>query len=276
MDILGAMRTWVGSGWTLPALIGGGIVVLMYVVAPLMVKRSQYHKAERELQPTLLEDLNATARDGMRRAVHDLRSEGFEVVGNYTTKGSVPGSTAVMVLFIRRASGDFAEGFFVATQNKESYNEVWTVAIRTRFADGLEIATVSSPSATIFPVNPTQDVINPYWIKDSRLLYAIHRARVEASGRAGQHRVLPPPGGEPDFLRAEHRRELRRVADAGYFWLDEPAGKYRPTLKGAYLMTWRLLWPLKGLRAAARRRKARRELQRLGFTDAAAMPAASL
>ena len=30
--------------------------------------------------------------------------------------------------------------------------------------------------------------------------------------------------------------------------LDAAAGVYRPTLKGAYLMTWGLMWPMKAVR----------------------------
>lgn len=262
--------------WAILPALALAFVAFIYLVAPLLIKKSQYHKAERDLQPTTMDDLNATARDGLRRAVHDLRGEGFEVVGNYTTRGSVPGSTSVAALFVNRASGDFADGYFVANQQGEFYRETWTVVIRTRFTDGTEISTASSPSPSIFPVDRRQDFINPYWIKDGRLLYAIHRARVERSGRAADPRVLPEPGQEQEFLRAEHRRELGRVADAGYLWLDEPAGLYRMTLKGAYIMTWRMLWPLKPLRSAARRRKARRELLRLGFTEAATLPAPAI
>jgi hypothetical protein len=276
MHTLVAMAWWGWLGWSLLVLVGGGMMVLFYVVAPLMVRSSHSHATERDLEPTTLEDINATAREGMRRAVHDLRAEGFEVVGNYTNKRIVPDAVAVSALFVHRSAGDFAEAFQSASEANGSRREVWTLAIRTHFPDGSEIATISSPSPTIFPTDRKPDTINPYWIKDGRLLYAIHRARVENSGRTGEERVIPQPGGEAEFLRDLHRRELRRVADAGYLWLDESAARYRPTTKGAFLMTWRLLWPLKGIRAAARRRKARRELKRLGFTEFAVMPAPSL
>ena len=35
---------------------------------------------------------------------------------------------------------------------------------------------------------------------------------------------------------------------AGRMRLDAAAGVYRPTLKGAYLMTWGLMWPMKAVR----------------------------
>jgi hypothetical protein len=56
---------------------------------------------------------------------------------------------------------------------------------------------------------------------------------------------------------------MARHVDLGYYYRDELAGVQRPTLKGAYLMSWRLLWPVKPIRAALRRSKAQRLLREL-------------
>ena len=41
----------------------------------------------------------------------------------------------------------------------------------------------------------------------------------------------------------------------GWLYLDSAAGVYRPTWKGAFLMTWGLLWPVLAIRKALLRQK---------------------
>jgi hypothetical protein len=54
---------------------------------------------------------------------------------------------------------------------------------------------------------------------------------------------------------------------AGYYSLDPAAGVLRPTWNGAALVTWRLLWPVKPLYRAWRRRATRRLLDRLDIPE---------
>jgi hypothetical protein len=53
---------------------------------------------------------------------------------------------------------------------------------------------------------------------------------------------------------------------AGFYALDEVHEVVRPTWKGAVLVTWRLLWPVKPLFRARRRWATRRLLDRLGIS----------
>jgi hypothetical protein len=52
----------------------------------------------------------------------------------------------------------------------------------------------------------------------------------------------------------------------GYYAFDAVRGVVRPTWKGAALITWRLLWPVKPLFRARRRRATRQLLDRLGIS----------
>jgi hypothetical protein len=258
------------------SLLVGAVIILFYGVIPLLAKRSQFLYGERELIPTTTEDLNETAREGIRRAVRDLGAEGFEVVANYRHRGGNARLLMVSVLFVNRAAGHFAQGFFVSIGSESTYRETWNLVIRTRFADGFEMNTASSTSDTAFPTDPMSDSINPYWIRDGRLLWAIHRARIEGDARKGQRRIVPDPGKEAEFLNEDFRREIDHVVATGYYVPDEIAGRYRLTIKGAYLIIWRLLWPLKHLRRAARKRRAQSVLRELGFCGEAIASAARL
>jgi hypothetical protein len=57
--------------------------------------------------------------------------------------------------------------------------------------------------------------------------------------------------------------ELEDAARAGYMALSPDGETYRPTWKGAFLMTWKQLWPAKGILRAARDRTARRLIAEL-------------
>ena len=59
-------------------------------------------------------------------------------------------------------------------------------------------------------------------------------------------------------------RDYARQAEAGYFYLDEEADVYRPTWKGAYLMTWTFLWPISRLQKMRTKRDAERIRMELG------------
>jgi hypothetical protein len=52
----------------------------------------------------------------------------------------------------------------------------------------------------------------------------------------------------------------------GYYAIDEERGVVRPTWKGAVLITWRLLWPVKPMYRSRRRRATRQLLERLGVS----------
>ena len=59
--------------------------------------------------------------------------------------------------------------------------------------------------------------------------------------------------------------ELDNACRAGYMQLDAAQSVYRPTIKGACLMTWQELWPFKGIRLAGRRRREAKLLADLAY-----------
>jgi hypothetical protein len=244
MEGFGLSLCWV---WWLAAVVG-----FFYVVCPLAVLGWGWVRGELELNPTLVEDLPESARDSLRRMLEALWAQGFEVVSNCRTPNSAPGVLGVQVLLVQPEARDIGYGIFSSAGNLRA----WMVTIRTRFADGTQIVTSSSTAPGVYPVDPSVDAIHPYWIKDPARLYRIHRARVVASGRAGEPRMLPAPGQAIGYQQDEWREEVDRVIRAGYYRAADGEGRCRMTVKGAFVMTWRLLWPVKQIRQARRRVRA--------------------
>lgn len=57
------------------------------------------------------------------------------------------------------------------------------------------------------------------------------------------------PGQEQERLLDGIRREMRDQLDTGILRLDPDGRYYRPTLFGAFSMTWKLVFPVKQIRA---------------------------
>jgi hypothetical protein len=243
------------------------VVLIVYVVLPLRLRRKMWHAAHPKYVPTQVEHLTPLAQEGIRRLVHELAPDGFTVAANlHLAAGSGVSNTAgVIVLLVNRQEQAQISGISAVS----GANAHWAVVATTLFADGSRIVTANSSHVSGHPRNPSVDVINVPWIRNTRRLYAIHRARVAASSRASQPRVLPDPGREAAFLEDQWRDEMQRLQRGGYYWLDDSPERYRMTLKGAYIMTWRLLPPFRQLRMALAQRKARRVLRALGFADEA-------
>lgn len=75
-----------------------------------------------------------------------------------------------------------------------------------------------------------------------------------------------------DIMDAEHRTQ----AEAGYYRFDEAARRWRPTLRGAFVMTWRLLPPFKQIITAGVRRRARAVLNEIAMEGRDARPVAAV
>jgi hypothetical protein len=66
-----------------------------------------------------------------------------------------------------------------------------------------------------------------------------------------------------DAVAREMARDNVHQARAGYWYLDPRDGRYRPTWRGAALMTWKLAWPVGAIRRARRRGRTAALLRRL-------------
>ena len=67
------------------------------------------------------------------------------------------------------------------------------------------------------------------------------------------------------YLQSDMIEELERAVGFHYLRLDARAGIYRPTLKGAFLMTWREMWPIKAIRLVQQARRERQLLTELTY-----------
>ena len=101
-------------------------------------------------------------------------------------------------------------------------------------------------------------------MNDLATLYRLHAFRADRAVPP-EARALPDPAKIVPYLRDQNRQALRYQVQAGYFSFDDPSAQFRRRLKGAFLITWKLLWPLRHRAKRRNERKLRRDLAAAGM-----------
>ena len=260
-----------GDGWVYWAVrLGGGVLALAaaaYLLLPLAIKFTQYLRVESQYQPFRREQLPPDVMAFMDRVVWSVQPLGFVPAVLLGEAGGAPDTSTYAVLLPNPSTGDRCTASFTIGQHEHGRLTTPVITFETQFHDGTAISTSNFADAGVFPANPNENRLAIPGLNDVNLLWEIHRRR---RGRAPARKrpVLPPPGHEWAAQVEEDAREKERVRAAGYYTLDEAAGKYVPTWKGAYFMTWKLLIPVGMLRRRAKRARAKRELAELGLDPA--------
>lgn len=217
-----------------------------------------------------------------------LTSEGFINNGTYLLANQTPNVTAILVLFTNEAEkasamsvvmyGQFGPEWRIATQ----YTEFCTA-----FTNGTEINTGCQGQIGSFPATEgTLTTIHPE-LRDVAVLFAAHKALVrqhQGGRQPALHLHERYQGDVPRYISAVMTEELEEAVQVGYL---RHRGGYQPqfseamkqspyqppadppsyvaTFTGAYLMTWRELWPIKPIRWRRRIKRDRQILEETGF-----------
>ena len=117
-----------------------------------------------------------------------------------------------------------------------------SIYFATKFADGRVAETANSGHVNPFPPIAGQELRQFPGVGDPKSLYQIHRLLTVPMGSTP--RAFPAPGEEAEFLSNSLANFYRTHVGTGYLQEVDPDWIYRPTFKGAYLMTWRILPPM--------------------------------
>jgi hypothetical protein len=241
-------------------LVAGGILLLClipFVFGPVLIYFTHKQKAQPELVPFLpgQTPLPAAVDKYFSDACWALDAEGFKIVTGMFLPKQIEHVIAGLVFVINRQERDTAivvaihadaPGVMPLTQMH--------VEFVTRFGDGRLVQTNNAQSLNAFPA--PEKSVNAFLpsVQDARQLYRIHRAQVNLHGRGAKVLRLDDDfGGDAiRYMQSALIEELDHACRTGYMQLDAAASIYRPTIKGACIMTWQELWPLKSIRLARR------------------------
>ena len=238
------------------------VVLLPYVLGPLLIRFMHRQSAQPQLAPKRPEDLPRPATLFIVEATNALTTEGFAQWPIFAF-GS---ETAMLFLkyFVNRATGDAAMAVVV----QAGVGDIKRIADKhvtfsTKLVDEFEIRTTNTGTIGVMPPVPGRDVLQLLNVRDPLRLHQIHVARVRRLSQ-GRSPVLPSEGQEIATVTAEISQDLTRQVAVGYFYLDAKSQSYRPTWKGAVLMTWKSAWPVKQIRRQRLMRRANEALRRIG------------
>lgn len=214
-------------------ILAAVLVVPPYLLAPLNVWRNSRSRPIRT-RPIKPEEAPAEIRSAVEAVARTLGSSGFRLA---TVAVPMNGGAVIIHAYHPTTGEHFLDYITDAAR--------WQVLLTT-YADGSEVVTSNSPAPSIFSVPPNLHVCTLAPATAVQQLREAHQAHCRA-GVSGQSAPVAATGA-PTFVDDLEQQVLERQCTLGVYVRDGDV--YRPTLRGAFLTTWRLLPPLKGLRAA--------------------------
>jgi hypothetical protein len=240
------------------------LLLAPYWLGPVAVRFLSRYSRTTQLAPFRpgVDVMPEPARISLASAENTLRGRGFAPLGYWRQTGFAPNVTAWLVVLDNPPAGAAAMAAAIQSTGAPgagrlvTYTELWT-----SFDEERSLTTNNSPQPSAFDPVPRRPVERFPSLWDLNRLCRAHDALVRRHG-------TPRPGGAlagrppADAMQEAMTRQMTAQVAAGLLFVDGDA--YRPTWKGAALMSWRLLWPAKSLRERRVRRRAEALLAELG------------
>lgn len=250
--------------------LGVGLVALVYIGFPILILKTQRLEASPRLLKFEVDDYDwpREIKKLFTSSQKALEAEGFESVGGFFLPSAANNVKTALILFVNRESRDGAMATAMYGDQPDGPRTLY-VEFSTRFADGRTVNTLNSKTLGSFPTREGVTTTRLPSIKDARNLYRIHKALMQEVVGAKAKKVLKLDaefgGDAAQYLQeAAFRESYEAAEEAGYIRLDFGGEHFVPTVKGAFLMTWRELWPWKMIREQQMRTTERKVLERLG------------
>lgn len=247
------------------ALIVAGLVAAYFLLVPLLILASQRFRADFDIVPfdPAVNPLPQSLADFFRGTDVALVSSGFRRLGSFVLPNAVANVQGVLQLYANEKTKDVA--LVTALQGKTA-NAPGSIEVRyTEFlsqfssSDVRIVQTNNMDGIGSFKSPPTDLTFRFPHITYLVTLYRLHEALVQrhAHGRQKVLRVMEEYGGDAvAYLRdAAFLEPYQDQAAMGYLRYNAAAEYWRLTVKGAYLATWKELWPIKQIIRAEVRRK---------------------
>lgn len=230
-----------------------GCIVSLHVLGPLLVWKQQglagRYVLEKLPGKAFLAERNAEFR-GWHEALLGL---GFTYLGSSAITLS---HAKTFVSLYRHANG--LAGTVATSGNAQM--EVNMLEFTQVYSDGSVLSVSNANQVAVYPAIAFKEAYRLPAIRDAQLLMTV--ALQQRERRSGVARTTLTPGHEFEEIEAWLNREQDELIRRGYFNRElRPDGLRGLTLKGAFLFSWKLLWPTRPLLDAWQCRQGRRVVQ---------------
>jgi hypothetical protein len=241
------------------------IPVAMYIGGPILIWLTFRHRVYAHNELLDPEQLPETVRQAFFHYAPALVRQGFTAIGYIRQTGSVANVHAYVACWEHQSRGQSAGILAIVpavglTKYSLEYETLTS-------PDCKVVLTSNSASATVFESTPRRDVVYLSWVQSADELYRVHLHREARLLEPAATRCLVTTDGLVDAITDGTYYQLREQSRLGLMYETRTAGTFRATPIGAIKMTWRLLPPLKQLRAAKAKKAARK-----AYEEAMAVP----
>jgi hypothetical protein len=243
------------------------LVLLLPVTGPVILKLGHWYSPDPqvELINSLIDETPNEFVNAVRRVDRPMEALGFRLAGDLRVSNVVPGATTFVTLFANVKERQIAQVVTATAVSAHVRKTVTLLAFTTEFNDKTRLTTSNSSHLVVVPLLRLREGSQSFpRIKNPQRLLEIHQASVARFG-ADAARVAPSIDDPAEFLRRSMRADTDTFLETGYYYEDPKYGIYRPTWRGACLMAWKSLWPVKPLRQLMRNRRAAELLRELGL-----------
>lgn len=258
--------------WVAVIIAGGGLVASFYLLIPWLIYSSQRMTGDPEIVLFDPEERRPPKRIAryLQETGETLLGLGFEPQPCVALPDPMPNVKAVTQLWIhpdRRDAALVSAIFGVSPQVPKS-QQIYYTEFLSRFAseDVRVIQTNNVGTVSAFPDLPNELTFRFPMVKSVAQLERLHRKVVERHEPRARRIVSLTDKFKGDleaYIRWVLIDSYRKQEGTGYLVRDDGCNFWRPTVKGAYLMTWSQLWPMSmilKLRMKARARQLLHEL----------------
>lgn len=233
-------------GGFLAAVLSLAVLALVYVLGPALF----YLGYKRPLEPSFvpIEDFPPAFAKEMEGRVRALQVLGLSEQARLSFPSRAHNEPAYFSMLTDAETGDKALVVAIVPRGSLTPRAVY-VELSRRLASG-DLRTMNS--LELHASHRDSSGSSTTWlpqVRDVAALVAMHRHIC--------HKLAPSERGElyqageaGAFLEREMREENAILARDGVLCADEDAGVWRPTWRGACLLTWKNLWPQAGARRA--------------------------
>lgn len=236
----GDVTTWLL--WAGASILG--MAALLYLGAPLLIYNVTRFNSADVFEEIDVEELRPEAHEHFARAGDQLLALGYQPwltlrVRGYA-KGAVAEAHATGMVYANRPERTLAlvSALFQPTPDGKE-----KILLQAEFSsdaqDGVEYNTTNTRGVAQDAPDAKVTTVQAPGVDDLRRLRAIHLALCKG-------RLLRELPGEDDLigeLNGQLRAKLARREAAGILRREHGGAVYRPTMWGAYVLTWRLLPP---------------------------------
>lgn len=234
------------------------LLLTPHLLGPLIIYLTQKSPAYPDFAVVNPVDLPPQIFATFARSREILMGLGFETVACLYKDGLSTNVRSFLMLLVNRETKESALVYDMLADTGISSVHRSNVEFCTELSNGVEVCTTTGKDPNPYKPYPEKLMYQFPEVKNPWALYKLHRQMVSPHMAAGVYSYLPVEGDEIRCMSASFTKTLMRQVEFGYLYLDEVANVFRPTWKGAVLMTWKLAWPTVMIKRALIKRNARR------------------